>query len=161
VTGLESTSADQQKQVLQLQALGPGRLEKLFRVARIELSGYTAGYGGDEAGPDKGVRVLLNPVDDQGSVIKAAGDVTIQLYDLAAPPGANRLAEHSFPVDVIGKYWFSGAMTNHYAFECPWSAAPPLHSQITVRAVFVDYLTGRSFTTQRLCSVRLAPATQP
>ena len=65
-------------QIETLQDLGGrDRLSKLFTVDRIELGHYTGGYQtGDHVG-DAGIRVYLQPIDKQGSVLKAAGDVTI------------------------------------------------------------------------------------
>ncbi|NQU75460.1 MAG: hypothetical protein HQ546_03975 [Planctomycetes bacterium] len=161
VVALRLANDAQAQQVRQLQAFGPDRLEKLFRVERIRLSSHTGGYGSNATGAHEGVRVLLQPIDTAGSVIKAAGDVTIALYDLAETGDNNRIGEYHFGVDTIGKYWFGGIFTNRYVFECPWQQGAPAHSDITIRATFVEALTGKNFTAQGRCTVNLPTAPQP
>ena len=47
---------------------------------------------------DDGVRVYLKCIDRDGHSLKAAGDVTIQLFDLADDAKENLLARYEFPV---------------------------------------------------------------
>jgi len=156
-----------QKQIQTLQGLGEKRMENLFHVTGINLGKYTAGTDLDGKGSHNGIRVYLTPIDRDGHAIKAAGSVKIQLFDLAAKE--NLIAEYDFPVEKISERWAAGFMTYHYRFDCPWAASPE-HDEITVRAEFIDYLTGKTFTTQKVCKVKLpasttttstAPATQP
>jgi hypothetical protein len=149
------------EQVRTLQALGEGkRLEKLFTVKRVQIGSYTGGVDLDGKGGDDGVKVFLEPQDARGSTIKAAGDVTIQLYDLAAPPGENLLLACHLTPDQIADKWTNGFLTQYYILECPWGKNVPRHSEITLRAAFVDYLTGLTFTDQKVVTVTLPP-TQP
>lgn len=157
VARLEEESAGYRRQIHTLQELGPQRLDRLFHVVRVGLSRYTGGYGDDAPAGHDGVRVYLEPVDAAGSIIKAAGDVTIQLFDLAEPAEDSLVGQYTFDAETIGKHWYGGAFTDRYMLECPWPNSPPRHSQITVRATFVDILTGRSFTAQRVCTVKLPP----
>ncbi len=140
-------------------------MENLFHVTGITLGKYTAGVDLDGKGSHNGIRVYLTPIDRDGHAIKAAGAVKIQLFDLAAKE--NLLVEYDFPVEKISERWAAGFMTYHYRFDCPWPT-PPEHEDITVRAEFTDYLTGKTFTAQKVCTVKLAPsatatapATQP
>ncbi len=155
--GLLAVVDDQKKQIRSLQALGEGkRLEKIFHVSKIELGRYTGGVDTDGRGGHDAVKVFLRPIDRDGSTLKAAGDVKIQIYDLALPPKDNLIGEYKWSVDEISKYWSGGFMTYHFSFVCPWKeGTEPRHKKLTVRAEFVDYLTGRSFTAQKLCEVRL------
>jgi len=149
---------DQQKQIETLRGLGDKRLELLFHVAGIRIGKYTGGTDSDGQIGDDGMRVYLRPVDRDGHALKAAGDIAIQLFDLAAEDQKNLLGEYQFPVDEIGKYWSAGFMTYHYRFDLPWKSGPPDHPEVTVRVVFTDYLTGKQFTDQKVCTVRLPPA---
>ncbi len=152
-------------QIAGLQALGgEARLARLFPVQRVRIGNYSTGIARGEEPADSGVKVLLEPLDAAGNSMKAAGDVTIQLYDLAAPPGENLLHEDRFPAEEIANKWTSGLFSQYYVFECFWGQKAPRHDQITVRVVFLDVLTGKSFTDQKVVPVVLpAPrtATQP
>ncbi|MCK4623714.1 MAG: hypothetical protein KAV00_00245 [Phycisphaerae bacterium] len=150
-----------QKQIQTLQGLGEKRLELLFSVTNIKLGKYTAGVNLDDKPGHDGVRIYLTPIDADGHAIKAAGAVKIQLFDLAAKAGENLVSACDFPVDKIAERWSAGFMTYHYRFECRWKT-PPKHDEITVRVEFTDYLTGKTFTTQKVCEIKLmAPTTQP
>lgn len=157
IKSLDDALADRDRQIEQLQRLGAGRLEKLFVVTRIRLGRHTGGYGSDPL-RHEGIKVYLEPIDGDGSVVKAAGEVTIQLFDLTAGAGDTRLGAYEFALDDIGKYWYGGAFTNRYVFECPWGDRRPAQPEITVRAGFVDALTGKTFTAQTVCTVNLPPA---
>ena len=145
-----------------LLALGDRRLEKLFRVESVKLGRYTGGLDVDGEPGDEGVRVLLQPVDRQGSTLKATGDVTIELYDLAADAD-RRIGQYHFPVEEIGEHWSQGFGGGQFSFDCLWQGPPPTCDTLTVRAVFVDYLTGRTLTAQEAVEVSppALPATRP
>jgi hypothetical protein len=157
-------------QVETLRRLGPDCLEKLFHVATIELGRHTGGVDLDGRPGHDAIKVYLDPLDRQGSVIKAAGEVIIRLFDLAAPAEKNLIGEYAWNVEEMGKEWSGGFGVYRFSFVCPWKAGPPAHEEITVRVEFVDYLTGRRFTAQKACKVNLpppdlapasAPASQP
>lgn len=151
----EAELAAKQDQITRLQDLGDKRLDRVFHVDRVEIGRYTGGYKGDADSGHAGVRVYLRPIDRHGSVLKAAGDVTVQLFDLAEPPEASLITECRYPADEISRYWTSGFVTYHYVFECPWPQGPPKRREITVRVQFLDYLTGEQFSAQRVVTVDL------
>jgi hypothetical protein len=153
--------ADQQEQIATLQDLGPRRLERIVHVEQIRLGRFTSGYDDDGRPGYDGVKVFLQPIDASGSVLKAAGEVKIQLVDLAAPAGSAELGTYLFDLDTVATRWFSGAFTYHFSFLCPWRDRRPAGKEVTVRAVFTDYLTGKTFTAQRLCILDEPPSTQP
>jgi len=154
-TRLKSLAEEKAQQIQTLQALGDKRLDKIYHVAKIELGRYTGGIDTDQKPGHDAVKVYLQPVDADGSTIKAAGSVKVQLYDLAAEPKANLVGEYAWDVDEARKHWASGFMTNYYSFICPWKSSPPEHDEITVRVEFVDYLTGKTFTAQKACKLEL------
>jgi hypothetical protein len=157
---LREALAERDRQVQTLQGLGEARLELLFHVTSIQLGRYTAAADFDGKPGDDGVRVYLSPLDTHNHPLKAAGSVKIQLFDLSRTEN-NLLAEHFFPVEKISQHWFGAFLSYHYRFDCRWTAGPPKQDEVTVRAVFTDYLTGKQFTTQKVCKVKLPPATQP
>ncbi|MCD6304187.1 MAG: hypothetical protein J7M21_04415, partial [Planctomycetes bacterium] len=158
VDELEKTLARRDRQVANLQALGEKRLEKLYTVRRIALGRATGAVDIDGNTGDDAVKVYLEPIDQYGSVIKAAGEVTIQLYDLAAKPGENLLAQYHYDVEATAGAWRSGFVAYYYVFTCPWKDRRPSRGEVTVRVVFLDYLTGREFSRQTVCTVHLPPA---
>ncbi len=142
-------------QIERLQKLGPRRLELLNPPARIEVDKLSGGYDADGKPGDDGLAVYLRVYDQTGDAIKAAGEIEIQLWDLEAGPDQLLVGHYIFDVEHAMKNWYGKFMTYHYALKCPWRQSPPAHAEITVKARFVDYLTGQVFTDQRLCRVTL------
>jgi hypothetical protein len=151
VSQLETRVQELEAQVKTLQGLGEKRLDVIFHPQRIEL-GRCIGIRNEDQEWDSGVRVYLRPIDDQGSTLKAAGEVKIQMYDLAAAQDEQSLGQCTYPAQDAGKYWVSAGFVNQYVFECRWEKKPA-HNEVTVRAVFVDYLTGKSLTAQAVVKI--------
>ena len=160
VARLEQDLRARDDHIRDLQALGDKRLEKLFHVADIKL-GRTGGLDLDKAAGDDAVRVYIKPIDRDGHAIKAAGAATVQLFDLAAAPQKNLLVEYKFSVDEMAKHWSASFMTYHYRLDCPWKSGPPSNPDLTVRVTFHDYLTGKTFTAQKLITVALPASASP
>ncbi len=152
LAALRETVDAQDEQIQTLAKLGEARLDRLFHVERIRLGRYTGGIDTDDVPGHDAVKVYLEPVDQHGSVIKAAGDVTIDLFDL--PAGGTRLGTFTFAADSLADYWRSGPLTHHFSFVCPLEAARPSQSEVTVRVTFTEYLTGKTFTAQTAAPLR-------
>jgi len=144
----------QRQQITTLQRLGDKRLEKLYYVTALQIDRLTGGANYDDKPGDDGVTVYLRPVDQDGHVLKAAGEIRIQLLDLANPDGQHLLGEYRLDVDHARKAWHGRLMTNHYTIKCPWRTGPPAHDDITVRAEFTDFLTGKTFLDQKLVKIQ-------
>ena len=158
---LEETIGRQNQQITELQNLGPKRLDKLFYVTSLELGRRSGGVDTDRKDGDDGVMVYLQPVDRDGHIIKAAGEATIQLYDLANKPDENMIGEYHWSVDELGPKWAGGFLgSSQFSLACPWRHGPPAHDQITIRATFIDYLTGKTFTAQKVVMVHLPGSTE-
>lgn len=156
VAELKRQLAGRDEKIRTLRRLGPKRLEHLFHVKSVRLGRYTGGAEMDDRPGNDGIKVFCTPIDQHGSGLKAAGTVTVQLFDLAEAPAQSKIFEKTWPVETIHKAWSGGLFGGHYALDCRWSA-PPAHDEITVRVQFLDYLTGNRFTVQKLCKVTLAP----
>ena len=152
---LTTESTRDKSQIKSLQNLGDKRLDLLFHVVKIDIDRHSGGVDVDGKPGHDVVRVFLSPRDQDGSAIKAAGDVKIALHDLAAPEGKTLIAEYEFPVDEISKHWASGFMTYHYSFDCKLPAPPPTGDKITIHVTFIDYLTGKTFTAQKPVTILL------
>lgn len=133
-------------------------LRKVFYPEQIVIDPLSGGDDYDGKPGDDGVTVYVRPVDRVGDTIKVAGDIRVELYDLAAPPGDNRVGECFVPVDKAIEMWHGKLMTNHFTIRCPWKSGPPRNPEITVRVTFKDFLTQRVMTAQRVVTVKLPPS---
>lgn len=147
----------QEKQIATLRRIGDKRLELLFHVTAVKIERLSGGDDYDGKPGHDGVTVYLQPVDQDGHVIKAAGDIRVQLLDLANPDGKHLIGEYRLGVENARQAWHGKFMTNHYTLKCPWpkQTGPPAHNEITVRVEFTDYLTGRVFRDQKVVEVTL------
>lgn len=154
---LTASAALQRDQIQTLESLGPKRLDRLYKVARIEITRYSGGINLAGGVGDQGVRVYIQPIDQQGDVLKSAGTFKIQTFDLAQPPEQSLLSECEYPPEEAAKHWYGGFVTYQYQFDCLWNS-PPRHANLTLRVSFTDYLTGQTFSAEKAIKVNLAPA---
>lgn len=156
VVELSAKADSQKKQIETLQELGPKRMENVFTVEAIEIGRHSGGLDTDRKPGHDAVAVFLKPLDKQGHVIKAAGDVKIQLFDLAQPKDQMLFAEYTYPVKDIGRHWAGGLLANQYSFRLPFPDGKiPAHPDVNLRVTFTDYLTGKTLTAQKL--LKLSP----
>ncbi len=151
----ETTISELRKQLIAAQGLDPKRWERAYRPTDLRIASLSGGADYDGKPGDDGVTVYLQPLDRDGDVIKVAGEIRVQLYDLAAQPGRQLIAEYRIPADKSGDAWYGKLMTQHFTIKCPWPSAPPLHTEITIYAVFIDNLTNYVVTAQTTCKISL------
>jgi hypothetical protein len=154
----QRTTIDELNQQLRVaRSINEDDLKKIYYPQEIVIDRLTGGADYDGQPGDDGITVYVRPIDQYGDVIKVAGDVLIQLFDLAAPPGQNLIGEYRVPVDKLGELWHGKLMTGHFTIKCPWAGAPPEHNEITVRVTFVDYLTKRVVSAQTVATFKQRP----
>ncbi len=167
IVTLEEERDAQARQIATLQRIAPDRMAKLVTVDRIVLDRLTGGYDEDGRPGDEGVVAYIQPLDADGHVIKAAGSIRMEVFDLANPPERSLVCRGDWDVDHTRKAWSGRLWTNHFTVRCPWpppDRRPPAHRELTVRVEFTELLTGRKFTAQTACTIKFAadlPATRP
>jgi hypothetical protein len=80
----EIKNAQLQQQVKSLEALPQGR-EYPYKLTGIKIAGYTGFYDKDDSGKRDKLLVYLEPIDEDGDIIKASGTVGVQLWNLNGP----------------------------------------------------------------------------
>ena len=58
----------------------------------------------------------------------------------------------------LRKSWHDRFWTDHYTVRCAFRVRPT-HTPVTVRAAFIDMMTGREFTAQKVCDIKSAQTT--
>lgn len=159
VETLSNRLREKDRQIETLQNLGGVDVQDLYTTRRIELGRYTGGIDTDGKPGHDAVRVFLNLFDRDESPLKRAGNVTVQLYDLAAETHRQLLAEFDYPADKAGQHFASGALAYHYRFDGPLPEDRPLQREkLTVRVTFTERLTGKTFDAQKVLTLQLPPA---
>lgn len=154
---LEQANAQLKEQIATLQKFPSDRMDQFVKVEKIEFGKFTRAYDGDieqdPDGYDDGVIVYLILKDQYGDVIKAAGTVEIEIWDLAA--GKDIIGE-VIPMSDLQDYWLSGPLTNHYKFQLPWPKDhPPANRFLTLKLRFQEALTGKTFEEHKKIEIRL------
>jgi hypothetical protein len=139
------------------ESLPPERTSRLFTTHGIRMKRLTGGADLDPSAPgDEAVKVYLEPFDEDGHPLKAAGSVVVDMFDLAASDDT-RLGRCEFDTAAARGAWLSGGLLYEYVLTCPFES-PPRHREVTVRVTFTDELTRRQFTEQKVVKVALASA---
>jgi len=160
---LQQKLVQQRRQIEQLQQeltilreFPSDRFENLVRVERVEFGRFTRPYDDNADGIDDGVVVYLVLRDGQGDNIKAAGQVEIELWDLAADEGKRHLGRWHFDFYEFLDYWLGGALADHFKFKLPWTPnSLPQHANLTLKLLFKDALTGKVYEIQKMLHVRV------
>ena len=153
---LEQSQAENeqlQKQIHTLSGL-PEQLkgENLYSVQNVEIGKYTGFFDKDNNGTKEKLIVYIEPIDEQGDVIKAAADVEVELWDLSKTDGGALLAK--WPVvkpEELKKLWFASMIKVNYRLTFDITdKVTSFDEPLTVKITFTDYLSGKVFTKQKV-----------
>jgi hypothetical protein len=139
-----------------LPTLPEDRLAKLFTTHGLEFGRLTGGADLDPNKPgDEGLAVYLDPTDQTGQVLKAAGSFDIDAFDLAESNDPH-IGHWHFSLEEAKNAWNGFAFVYAYALICPWQELPK-HQGITVRVTFLDELSQTAFHAEEVVHVSLPP----
>lgn len=150
IKGLKQENEKLNKQVEVLLGLPEDRLQNIHRLRRVKITRYTNFYDKDDDGKKEKLVVYLQPIDEDGDIIKAPGTVDVQLWDLNKENGKALLGEWHIGQNELRKLWFKTIVTVNYrlTFDVADKVENP-KDPMTVYATFTDYLTGKVFKEQK------------
>ncbi len=154
VANQEETIENQRKQIASLQELGPNRPLRLAPLEGIRFASLSGGYDPTGNGADQGVVLYVQPYDADGNAIKAAGDLTVRLFNLNDPAGPQLIAQYEWNSDQLRRIWNDRFMTGHFSAVCLWPKDYQPPRQVTAQAQFLDFLTGKTFTRQAAFTIK-------
>jgi cell division protein FtsB len=131
----------------------PARLEAVSAVSSIELTNRCGIYDKDsnDTGKKKTLVVYLRPIDDMGDCFKAAGAVKIELWNLNAKPAEALLSSWPIEPEKLKKRWSGSLLTSYYKLQFDVnSILGSKEKELTLKAEFTDYLTGKILRAQRV-----------
>ena len=103
------------KQIQVLSGLKPEvKPEKLYSLQKIKITRYTNFYDKDKDGKKEKLIVYIQPIDTEGDIIKAAGAVDVQLWDLNKKDGQALLGQWHVKAEDLKKVWFATLITINY-----------------------------------------------
>ncbi len=149
---LEARNKDLQKQITTLHGLEDDvKLKDLCDIQKIKITKYTNLFDKDKDGTKETLIVYIQPIDQDGDIIKAPGDVHVQLLDLDKDRDPTLLGKWHITPGKLRKLWFSALLKTHYRLTFDISDKVENYDKsLTVTVTFTDYLTGKVFEEQRL-----------
>jgi hypothetical protein len=129
----------------------------LYRLRDVMISRYSGFYDKDKNGEPDRLIVYLEPVDQAGDVVKAAGTADVQLWDLSQDPNHALLASWRKGPEELFKTWLTTLLAVNYRLVFDRPAGLPNDRPLTLKVVFTDGLTGQVLTQQRVIPPRVSP----
>ena len=128
--------------------------ENLYHLQKIRIGEYTNIYDKDKDGKIERLIVYIQPIDEDGDIIKAAGSVDVQLWDLSKEGNQALLCKGHVKPEQLKKLWVSALLT-HYRLEFDVTGKiDEFKDPLTVKVTFTDYLTGKVFEDQKVIEPR-------
>ena len=141
----------QAKVVAKLSGLPAGiDLSAIYELKSISFTKYTGLYDKDKDGRIDTLNVYLKPMDQDGDIIKAAGTVEVELWNLDPDQTQALLGRWRAEPAELRSMWYASLLTTNYrlSFKLPHFVSE-LDSTLTVKCRFTDLLSDRPFTIQR------------
>lgn len=127
------------------------RTEALSTLSSVELTDRSDLYSKGEDKKKNTLIVFLKPIDDMGDVVKAAGAVEVELWNLNLPPENAMLEKWKIEPEELKKTWTSSLMSTYYKLQFDvGSILTGSEKELTLKVQFTDYLTGKIFKGQKV-----------
>ncbi|HUW21006.1 MAG TPA: hypothetical protein VMW16_17035 [Sedimentisphaerales bacterium] len=152
---LQQSKAETEELKKQLAALSSLRdevkLENVYQIQRIKITNYTNFYDKDRDGKKEKLIVYIQPIDETGDIIKAAGAVDVQLWDLNKSGAEALLGQWRVAPAELKKLWFATLITINYRLTFDIAGiVKDFKEPLTVKVTFTDYLSGKVFKEQKV-----------
>lgn len=145
----DATALRQQLNKNRQVSLSEEQADVLYRAEAIKFNSLlTSGQNRDGQAGDDGLSVMLMPVDVHGDLVKLAGEVELELFDMSLAMDQQRLGRWKFSTAEVRQHWNRGFIGTGYLFQLDWQGIP-VASELTLHARFSVH-DGRQFdaTTQ-------------
>ncbi len=127
------------------------KLENLYNLQTVKVGRYTNFYDKDKDGQKEKLIVYVQPMDEQGDIVKAAGAIDVQLWDLNKDNGQALLGQWKIEPDELKELWFAGMVSVNYRLTFDIAdKITEFEEPLTVKVTFTDYLAGKVFKDQRV-----------
>ncbi len=103
----------------------PEQTGNLVRLSEVKINTLLSGGKDRDGQPGDDLLVaLISPLDEQGDLVKIAGEVEIEAFDMTLPNDDKRVGHWTFDAEQSSKAWHSGFVGAGLQFELPWQEAP-------------------------------------
>jgi hypothetical protein len=128
-------------------------VEDPFRTVALRFGKFTGGLAADGRPGDQRLKVVLEPLDAEGDVVKRAGSLDLEAVE-PAPGGPRTLAEWKWTREELAKTWLSGLGLYAYVLKLDWPGGkPPASNRVLLRARFTT-LSGEVLSAEQEITLR-------
>jgi hypothetical protein len=139
-----------------LAALPPGVLKDFYTLSAVTIGRFTGFYDKNENGKRNTLVVYVQPTDRIGDAVKAAGVVSVQLWNLNVAGGEALLGQWRVAPAELFRLWFNSLASTAYRLTFDVALTPEVLAQpLTAKIEFTDSLTGQVFTDQYVIQPRI------
>lgn len=143
-------------QVRALSALPEENRENFYAIRSVKITGLSNFYDKDEDGVRETLIVYIKPIDQTGDIIKAAGTVHVQLWNLNTPNDQALLGEWQVQPAELQKLWYDTLVAASYRLTFDAALTAEVRAQpLTVKVTFSDYLTGEIYSDQQIIKPKI------
>jgi len=125
--------------------------DTIYKIQSLKITDHTNIYDKDNDGIKEKLIVYIQTIDSTGDVIKAAGSVKVQLWNLNKEAENANLGTWNINPDELKKLFFNGLINTYYRLT--FDVADKIEKfdvPLTVKISFTDYLTGKLFEEQKV-----------
>jgi hypothetical protein len=151
----KSRNEQLEQQVEVLSGLPEDKLEGLYELQAVKVTRYTNLYDKDKDGEYEKLIVYIQPIDEEGDVVKATGAVDVQLWDLNRDEDNALVGSWHVGPQELKELWFATIVIINYRLT--FDVADKIEEfkePLTVKVTFTDYLAGKVFEEQRVIKPR-------
>jgi hypothetical protein len=143
------------EQVETLGALDSGQRQKaLPTTSKIAITKRSGFVDKNRDGIKEKLVVYLKPYDSNQDIIKAAGSVTVQLWNLEKTSADAMLKEWSIPPEELTKMWMGAFMTDYYRLLLDLKPVViQAGTEYTIKVSFTDYISGSVLKEQKVVTL--------
>lgn len=143
-------------QIKTLSVIPQSERANLYKLDRVNIVKYSNFYDKDNDGKREKFIVYVQPVDAQGDAFKAAGTVSVQLWNLNNLNGQALLGQWQVEPKALRDMWFDTLVSANYriVLDTP-EKLDILADPLTIKVTFTDYLSGEIFRDQHVIDPNL------
>ncbi|MCX5682950.1 MAG: hypothetical protein NT049_04620 [Planctomycetota bacterium] len=139
-----------------------------FHAVAVRISPLSGVVDAGRTPADQRLRVILEPLDATGDVVKRAGSLELEAFEQApaASPAPGATAGErlyrlwTFSADDLAETWLSGLGTYAYVLKLPWPDARPPADQVLRLKARLKTLSGQVLQTEMEIPLRAPAATK-
>lgn len=128
------------------------KAKDIYDMQSLRIGNYTGFYDKDDDGTTETLIVYLQPIGLNGDVVRAIGDIEVQVWNLNAPAGGGMIKRWSVEPAELKDNWYCSLITNYRLTFEAGDIAANAEGDLTVRIIFTDHLSGKVFKEQTVIS---------